>query len=188
MLVRVASGLLAMLVAACLPASPATSFSTVPVAASPSEAGAGGPSSTPIVKATAPASTATPNASAPVAGSGPPPAQLGAEGGEPVTGQLGTFVWHDEGSDSPWLPGAPITVGHGEPLSVTFASPVGVASWSARTVDARADGPAGATALGDGSGTPAFDAPAAGAWTLEVHVVFADDAGDASYFWRLDVR
>ena len=50
----------------------------------------------------------------------PPDASLAAEGGDPVPGQLGTFTWAGGGSDSPWLPGTPITVGAGESLTVTL--------------------------------------------------------------------
>jgi hypothetical protein len=121
------------------------------------------------------------------AGDGPPRALLAAEGGDPVSGQLGTYIWGDGGSDSPWLPGAPITVGAGEPLSVTFPAPIAAASWRARSVPSEADGPAGASLLGEGTGDPAFGAPGAGSWTVEVHVVFDGGAGDASYFWRLEV-
>lgn len=120
-------------------------------------------------------------------GDGPPVGQLAAEGGDPVTGQLGTYTWGDGGSDSPWLPGAPIDVGAGEPLAVSFPSPIRVATWRARAVPSGADGPAGASILGEGTGAPAFGAPAAGSWTAEVHVVFDGGVGDASYFWRLEV-
>jgi hypothetical protein len=141
----------------------------------------------------APSSTPTPSVpstSAPQATSfapavGPPAGRLAAEGGDPVTGQLGTHVWRDTGSDSPWLPGAPITVGAGEPLTVTFDRVIGIASWRARLMPAGADGPDGATLLRQGAGDPTFQAPGPGSWTVEVHVVFG--AGDASYFWRLDV-
>lgn len=147
-------------------------------------------SSTPPVTPTAPnsspdSSTFPPSAAAPAIG--PPAAFLTAEGGDPVTGQLGTYVWRDTGSDSPWLPGSPTTVGAGEPLTMTFDQAVGVASWRARLVPADTDGPDGATLLGQGAGDPTFQAPGPGSWTVEVHVVFAG-AGDASYFWRLDVR
>jgi hypothetical protein len=118
----------------------------------------------------------------------PPVARLAAEGGDPVTGQLGTYVWGGQGSDSPWLPGAAIAVGRGEPLTVTPTPAADIAGWTARIVPADSSGPDGATSLGEGSGRPRFAAPKRGAWTLEVHLVFADDAGDASYFWRLDVR
>ena len=39
-------------------------------------------------------------------GDGPPDAELAAEGGDPVTGQLGTYIWAGAGSDSPWLRGS----------------------------------------------------------------------------------
>ena len=35
----------------------------------------------------------------------PPVASLAAEGGDPVVGQLGSYIWADGGSDAPWLPG-----------------------------------------------------------------------------------
>lgn len=130
-------------------------------------------------------STYPPSAQAPAVG--PPASLLAAEGGDPVTGQLGTYAWRNTGSDSPWLPGSPITIGAGEPLRVTFDQAVGVASWRARMVPAGSDGPAGATPLGQGPGEPTFQAPGPGSWTVEVHVVFEGGAGDASYFWRLDV-
>jgi hypothetical protein len=119
----------------------------------------------------------------------PPMASLAAEGGDPVAGQLGTYTWRDGGSDGPWLQGTPIKVGRGEPLSVSVAPAIDIAGWQARSVPAGSDGPAGASPLGEGRGSPAFDAPAAaGAWTIEVHVVFDGDVGSASYFWRLDVN
>jgi len=119
---------------------------------------------------------------------GPPAATLAAEGGDPVIGQLGTFVWAGGGSDSPWLPGAPITAGVGEPLAVAFRPTIDLDSWAARYVPSTASDATGATPLGQGSGTPQFGAPVAGSWTIEVHVVFADDAGNASYFWKLTTR
>jgi hypothetical protein len=64
----------------------------------------------------------------------PPAASLAAEGGEPVTGQLGSFTWHGAGSDSPWLPGAPVHVGDGEPLTVVLADDIPVTEWTARRV------------------------------------------------------
>lgn len=135
----------------------------------------------------APTPTATLEPAQTPAGDGPPAAQLTAEGGDPVTGQLGTYIWGDGGSDSPWLPGAPIAIGSGEPLSVTFQAPIAVATWWARSVPSSADGPDGASLLGEGTGDPAFGAPAAGSWTVEVHVEFDGGVGDASYFWRLEV-
>lgn len=117
----------------------------------------------------------------------PPVAALAAEGGDPVTGQLGTYIWRETGSDSPWLPGAAITVGSGEPLTVTLDPAVPVGSWQARYVPASSAGPDGAVDLGQGAGDPDFGAPPAGTWTVEVHVLFADGLGDANYFWKVAV-
>jgi hypothetical protein len=147
--------------------------------------------SRPATSASAPAgpspSTATSRPTAAVAAGGPPAARLAAEGGDQVAGQLGTYVWRNEGSDSPWLPGAPISVGASEPLTVTFDPAIEVESWRARMAPSGATGPAGARQLGHGAGEPGFGAPAPGSWTVEVHVVFEANAGDASYFWRLEV-
>lgn len=147
--------------------------------------------SSPAPSASAPAapspSAATPQPTAQAPAGGPPAARLAAEGGDPVAGQVGTYVWRNEGSDSPWLPGAPITVGASEPLTVTFDPAIGVDSWRARMVPSGAIGPGGASQLGQGGGEPRFGAPAPGSWTVEVHVVFEANAGDASYFWRLEV-
>lgn len=118
----------------------------------------------------------------------PPEAVLAAEGGDPVPGQLGTYVWLETGSDSPWLAGAPITLGAGEPLTVAFIPAGGLDTWAARFVPAAATDPAGAVVLGEGRGDPSFAAPGPGTWTLEVAVVFAAGAGNASYFWRLEVE
>lgn len=118
----------------------------------------------------------------------PPEAFLAAEGGDPVAGQLGSFVWLQSGSDSPWLPGAPIAVGSGEPLTVSLDPDGDIRAWAARYVPADAAGPEGATTLGEGSGPPRFEAPGPGDWTVEVVVEFAAGVGDASYFWRLEVE
>jgi hypothetical protein len=121
-------------------------------------------------------------------GETPPDANLAAEGGDPVTAQLGTYTWRETGSDSPWLHGAPIAIGAGEPLTVTLEPAIATESWRARLVPATADGPAGAVILGQGAGPLVFAAPAPGGWTVEVAVVFADALGEASYFWRLEVN
>ena len=184
MLVRAASIVLTVLALACTAASPGRSVSSAVASALPS-ATAPSPSRTAASATTPPSPVAAETLSPEDV---PPAARLAAEGGDPVTGQLGTNVWGGQGSDSPWLPGAAIAVGRGEPLTVTPKPAADIASWTARIVPADSSGPEGATPLGEGSGTPRFAAPKRGAWTLEVHLVFADDAGDASYFWRLDVR
>jgi len=146
---------------------------------------------TPVASASASAAAATPAASpatAPVViGEAPPAATLAAEGGDPVSAQLGTYTWAGTGSDSPWLPGAPIAVGQGEPLTVRLDPPTPIDAWAARVAPSTATDPSGATSLGGGSGAPAFAAPDAGSWTVEVALTFADGVGRASYFWRLEV-
>ena len=118
----------------------------------------------------------------------PPEALLAVEGGDPVMGQLGTNTWKNGGSDAPWLRGAPITVGAGEPLTVTFLPGIDVASWRTRYVPAASDGQTGGASLGEGVGQPTFQAPAAGSWTVAVTVTFHVENGDADYYWRLDVQ
>ena len=135
----------------------------------------------------APASAAPDATQVSTPGSGPPEADLTAEGGDAVRGQLGSYAWQDSGSDGPWLPGAPMTVGAGEPLSVRLQPAHDVASWRARFVPAGATGPTGAVVLGEGTGDAAFIAPPAGRWTVELAVIFAGGIGSASYAWLLEV-
>jgi hypothetical protein len=140
----------------------------------------GPPTTTP-----APRVVATPTARVTV---GEPPAvSLAADGGDAVIGQLGTYTWANGGSDAPWLPGAPLTVGAVEPLTLAVERGVPIAEWQARVTEAGATDPTGAARLGAGVGPPRFEAPVAGAWTLEVRVVFAGGLGSANYFWALTV-
>jgi len=122
----------------------------------------------------------------------PPAASLAAEGGDPVAGQLGSFTWNDLGSDSPWLPGAPLTVGSGELLTVTLGGDAGddvaVADWSARRVPAGTLNGSGAAGLGGGDAPVRFAAPGPGSWSVQVLVRFAGGLGSAAYYWQLTVR
>lgn len=118
----------------------------------------------------------------------PPDAVLAAEGGDAVTGQLGTYVWFGTGSDSPWLTGAPLTVGSGEPLSLKVVPEGRIATWEVRDLPADAGGPEEARTIAKGTGGPAFEAPGPGTWTVEVTLDFAGGAGRAAYFWRLKVE
>jgi hypothetical protein len=116
----------------------------------------------------------------------PPDASLVEEGGDPIVGQLGSYAWGDGGSDSPWLPGAPITVGAGEPLSVTLADGTAIASWTAVRAPASATSGAGATDAGAGSGAIGFRVDQPGRWTVAVTVSFAG-GGSATWYWQLEV-
>ena len=72
------------------------------------------------------------------------------EGADPVAGQLGSYSDAGGGSDSPWLPGAPVTAAAGEPIRIELADGSAVAGWSARRAPAGSTTGAGAVALGDG--------------------------------------
>jgi hypothetical protein len=146
------------------------------------------PSPTVVPTASATASpTATAASSAPSA-TAPPAANLSVEGGDPVTGQLGSFTWIGGGSDSPWLPGSPIAVGGGERLTVVLAGGVAVADWSARRVKAGTTDGSGAVGLGHGGPPMTFGAPPAGRWSVQVTVGFAGGIGSATYYWEIAVR
>jgi hypothetical protein len=156
------------------------------VVACGTSASPGTPTTSPSEPSVAPSSAASNPATSAV--DAPPRAALAADGGDAVAGQLGSYTWGDSGSDSPWLPGSPVHVASGEPLTVTLDPDVPIAWWHARYAPAGAGDPAGAIRLGEGGGTPVFGAPAGGPWTVEVVIEFADDLGTASYFWRLDVE
>lgn len=120
-----------------------------------------------------------------VAADEPPVALLAAEGGDPVAGQLGTYTWKETGSDAPWLPGARIAIGMGEPLSVGVVGETPAGAWVARARPSGTSLPA--RQLGDGSGIVEFGAPAAGIWSVAVEIHFADGSGVATYFWELHI-
>jgi hypothetical protein len=150
--------------------------------------GGSGTASPPAVSASGVTVSPAAVASPPLAAAEPPAAALAAEGGDPVTGQLGSFTWADGGSDSPWLPGTPVVVGAGEPLTVTLADGVAVADWSARRVPAGTTDGAGAVGLGSGPTPVTFAAPRPGSWSVQVTVTFAGGLGSAAYYWQLTVR
>jgi hypothetical protein len=147
-------------------------------AASASSAVASPPGATPAPPTLTPATSA------------PPMAALTVEGGDPVVGQLGSFTWGGGGSDSPWLPGAPLEVGAGEPITVSLEPETPVTEWTASRVDAGVTDGTGAVSLGAGSGPIVFTSPEAetGTWSVLVDVRFGDDLGSAAYYWRLTVR
>jgi hypothetical protein len=119
----------------------------------------------------------------------PPPASLGVDGGDPVVGQLGSFTWDGAGSDSPWLPGAPVTIGTGEGVTVTLASDPGVAGWTARRVAPGVNDGAGSVGLGQGGATTiAFASPPSGTWSVQVTIQFANGRGSAAYYWQVTVH
>lgn len=169
-----AAALLAMAIvlAGCAGAVPAPSGSAAATASPPGD----GPSP-PVV-------SPTPTGAGP--DGSPPDALLRVEGADPVAGQLGSYTFAGGGSDSPWLPGSPVTAAAGEPVTVGLADGSAVAGWAARRAPAGATSGTGATAIGDGEAAVAFSAPGPGSWTVEVTIRFAT-GGSATYYWRLDV-
>jgi hypothetical protein len=118
----------------------------------------------------------------------PPAASIQVEGGDPVVGELGGFTWKNGGSAAPWLPGAPIHIGSSERVTLTLADPVGIANWTASYVPATDLDSIAPLGLGEGAGGPVtFGAPPPGRWSVHVGVWFADNEGDAAYFWLVEV-
>jgi len=170
-LIAAALPLLAVLVAGCAaqPTTPSVSAATTPAVAT-----------TPPLTASVVPATGRPGIEA------PPDAELSVEGGDPVTGRLGTFAWRGGGSDSPWLPGTPIQVGAGETLRVTPTPDIAISGWSALLAPAASTGGEGAVNAGSGSTAVEVTAPGAGSWTLAVTIEFGD-LGSATYSWLLEV-
>lgn len=135
-----------------------------------------------------PTGTSVPATLSPPSSGEPPAATLAVEGGDTVVGQLGSFTWGGGGSDSPWLPGAPIVIGPGEPLTVAVAGGVGVTEWTARRVPAGSTNGTGAVGLGTGGAQITFPAPPSGTWSVQVAVRFAANLGSATYYWQVSVR
>ena len=172
------------LVAGCT-ATPGGGSSSVPPAVSSPAATSEATSASAAPSAT-PAPAATPGQANPGLPERPPDATLAADGGDGVTGQLGSYTWRGAGSDSPWLPGTPIAVGAGEPLTVRIGGDVPVEAWAARRAPGAATSDVGAIPVGTGEGAITFVAPPVGDWTIEVSVRFVG-GGSASYAWRLAV-
>jgi hypothetical protein len=176
--------LVPVLTASCSGAPPRPSADRV----EPSATATGTPGPTTTSATPTPGPTPSPTAAPVEPAATPPAASLSAEGGDPVVGQLGSYTWAGGGSDSPWLPGAPVAAGAREPMRVTFADGQAVSGWTARRARASVASPVGTIPVGSGAGPIAFDAPASGSWTLAVSVTFADGLGSATWYWRLDVR
>ena len=115
-----------------------------------------------------------------------PNADLRVEGGDPVDGQLGTYVWDGGGSDSPWLPGTSIQAAPGELLTVALSPEVRMSGWSAVIAPASDGDSPGAVKVGAGPSPLEVTAPEPGTWTLAVTIEFGD-RGTATWFWLLEV-
>lgn len=144
------------------------------------------PSIEPSIEPSAPADRSAPTITEPPIPE-PPAASIAVEGGDPVIAQLGSFAWLNSGSDAPWIRGAPIHVGTGERLTLTFAAPVDLEIWHVARTPATTLG-SGIVGMAEGtSGPVTFAAPPPGSWSVSVSVWFAHNAGSASYYWLLTV-
>jgi hypothetical protein len=117
----------------------------------------------------------------------PPVATLRGLGGDPATGELGSYTWGSGGSDAPWIVGKMLgTSPGGASLDVSLggATPD---SWTAAWAEvsgASAGSPSGGVS---GSGQVAVRAPAkTGDWSLRVTVTFGPGY-NATYFWHLTI-
>jgi hypothetical protein len=128
---------------------------------------------------------ATTPAGEPVAAQ-PPLAVLTFPGGQPTAGDLGTYIYRGAGSDSPWLPGEPVTVPAAGALGEVFLSePLTVTGWQARVAPAGQVPRIGeGREIASGEGPMVFELPT-GAWTLQLAVQFGDGIGDATWYWLL---
>jgi hypothetical protein len=128
--------------------------------------------------------------STPTPAAGPPAAELVVAGaaGPGAVAQLGTYVWRGEGSDAPWLPGTPVVVDPGASLVVRLGTDDAVADWTAVVRPPGDPEPGQGRELGSGRGPLTFTSPAAGSWSLQVVVTFADGQGEAAYYWLVEVE
>lgn len=128
---------------------------------------------------------------------GPPDGFLTVGGSEPLAGLRGSSCWTGPGpmlcDDTPWLVPesvSSIAAAH-EPCSVALASGVAIIEWSIVAAPAGAGDPFGsATHLSSrGIGRPVaevpFVCPTEGDWV--VHAFVRAQAGDVSYYWRVQV-
>lgn len=126
-----------------------------------------------------------PSSSPPSAETHPPPATLVDAGGREVNSQIGTFVWQGVVSDSPLLPGAPVTVRTGQGLTISVIGPRPT-TWVATLFSEPGD-PTSGRAYGQGVGVFTLAAPdRPGTWTLRLKTVYGG-AGEVTHFWRLTV-
>jgi hypothetical protein len=174
-LARVVVAVLAVVVMGC--ASPAPSATPPPSRSSPEPAA--------TTQAATRTAAATPSAAP---GELPPDAALLVAEGDPVVGQLGSYTWGQAGSDSPWLPGAAAVVDGAMSLRFGLSFDVPVAEWQARYSPPGEPAPERPVGLDAGALPLEVASPPDGSWTVALTVVFAGGRGDATYYWRIEVR
>jgi hypothetical protein len=116
----------------------------------------------------------------------PPVAVLMADGAEIAGGHLGSYSIDGQVVDSPWLPGAGVTVSAGTPLSVELGRNLTAAEWRASYVFADPLGNV-PQPLDAGRGAIEFVPPPGGHWSLRLDVQFGT-GGNAAFYWDVLVE
>jgi hypothetical protein len=170
----------------------AGSASSPPASATPSAASttaAISPVSTSPPASPSPTARSTEAATQPDGTLAPPPEATLVAGPTRQPGEPGSWALAGGTSSAPWLPADaldPVQVSPG-PLTIELEGNLDIVAWTAHA--ATADDTLGGrlTTLDEGTGSPTFDAPAAGAWVVAVDLRFADNQGSASYYWHVVV-
>jgi hypothetical protein len=197
---RLSALVLAGLVAACTP--PAGQPPTGPTPGATSDAAptlstpmvTGGPSVSPA-RQTSEATTRPPEPTDRQPDS-PPAARLALSDGSSSEGALGSYDYDGASADGPWLPArslSPFYVPAGSHLRLSLDPPASFVRWGARY--AAADDETGdlisQLAAGGDEQTPLataeLPAPPSGAWVVVIQLYFANEEGDAAYYWHLVV-
>ena len=125
----------------------------------------------------------------------PPAALLTLPDGTQQAGALGSFFYGGAAADAPWLPARvlPTLEAPAGGSLVLAVPPLEFVSWGARYADAAdedadvinplASGGDGAAALRQAK----LPAPPSGSWVVAVQLFFADEEGDATYYWHVTV-
>ena len=168
------------------PTSPSTESPGAPPSIAATAAAPTDEPSNPVEPTLPPSPTAPSDSPDPAA---PPAVELIVEG-QPYAGTIGGYTWGTYSQSAPWRPATglqPITVGAETTLSAVIAGQARMESWAARFADAADPIAVAVTPLDAGDGPALFVGPPTGDWVLELHVVYANEAGDGAYYWHLVV-
>ncbi len=110
-------------------------------------------------------------------------------------GTLGSWTLDGFASDAPWLPTGSVaeaTLQVGTRTTVGFGDRTPIGAWSASlaTIEDVTGESRRGVGSGEAAGSPSITlAPLpAGSWVLAVTLRRADDRGDATYYWAIEVR
>lgn len=125
-----------------------------------------------------------------------PPSALLIVGSDEMPGRIGSYTYGDLSASTPWLPARtldPVALpAPRSELRIRLEDGSAIASWSAHVANASDTFGEDARPLDAGEAAPpaaevALTGPGPGRWVMLVQVVFADGAGDAAYYWSLEV-